>query len=36
MEETETKFDRWVTRIYFGFMFSTPFWLVLGIFLATK
>jgi hypothetical protein len=24
MAETETKFDKWVTRIYFGFMFSTP------------
>jgi len=24
MAETETKFDKWVTRIYLGFMFSTP------------
>ena len=24
MAETETNFDKWVTRIYFGIMFSSP------------
>ena len=36
MEETETKFDKWTTRIYFGVMFSSPLWLVLGIMWETK
>ena len=36
MEETETAFDRWVTRIYFGIMLSTPIMLLIGIFFATR
>jgi len=31
MEENETKFDKWVTKIYFGFMLSAPLWLWLII-----
>ena len=37
MAETETAFDRWVTRIYFGIMiFGFPIIFLVGIFLATK
>ena len=36
MEETETTFDRWVTRIYFGIMLSFPIVMLVGIFFATR
>jgi hypothetical protein len=36
MEETETKFDKIVTKIYFGIMFSFPLIFLVLIYFATK
>ncbi len=37
MDKTETKFDRWVTRIYFGAMiFGFPMLYFILLFLETK
>ena len=36
MEETETKFDRWVSRIYFGIMLASPIIMLIYIFINTR